>query len=458
MTDRETRSDHPLRVVSVNDDEAFSSVLQDRVDSAFDQASENDSAEDSDVSLVEASAKLSSTEIAGVRIALVGRFGSMNRRQATNVLESFQAKVLDLAKLDPSRESPEHGLDWIVIGAEESVIAKEDLLAAAWIDAAARGEVEVILETDLWQRLGLLDAEQSAKRIYTPAMLAELLSVSVQVIRRWHRRGLITPAMTLHRLPFFDYAEVASAKRLAGWIAAGASPKLIEKRLVELVQIFPGVQRPLDQLTILVEGKEVLLRQGDGLIEPGGQMRFDFDAATEVTDEGEPILAFGLPDQPPMLRGVAESVEDELLQRAYAAEDADELKTAIDLYHTILARDGARADVNFQIAELLYRMNCLLAARERYYSAIELDPEFVEARASLGAVLAELGQRELAIAALRGALSLFEDYVDAHYTLAKVFEASGRGDEALPHWKRVSEIAPQSPWAAEANDRLDRSI
>lgn len=400
-----------------------------------------------------------SVDAAGKRIALVGRFGSMNRRQATNVLESYQAIMLDLGRLEAKRQSDpsppaRQWLDWIVIGAEESMIAQSELVETYWIEAAARGEIEILPEMELWQRLGLIDVEESARRYYTPAMLAELLDVSVRVIRRWHRRGLITPAMTLHRLPFFDYAEVTSAKRLAGWITAGASPKLIEKRLVELVQVFPGVQRPLDQLSILVEGKHVLLRQGAGLVEPGGQMRFDFDATGAEPDDDGSILSFERPDQPPMLRAVAPPVEDELLVAAYQAEDADDLETAIDLYHTILARDGARADVSFQIAELLYRMNSLMAARERYYSAIELDPEFVEARASLGAVLSELGQDELAIAALRGALSLFEDYVDAHYTLAKVLDKLDRGETADAHWKRVIELAPASPWASEADVRL----
>ena len=135
-------------------------------------------------------------------------------------------------------------------------------------DSAARGEVEVIHETDLWQRLGLVDIEQSVRRYHTPAMLAHVLDVSVHVIRRWQRRGLIKPVKTMHRLPYFDFQEVATAKRLAQWIASGASPKAIEQRLVELVEVLPDLKRPLDQLSILVEGSHILLRGGEGLLEP----------------------------------------------------------------------------------------------------------------------------------------------------------------------------------------------
>ncbi len=442
---------------------------------------------------------------ANKRIALVGRLGSMTHREASNVIQSLGAVVIDLPrkrtieadsespldkspldkspldkstaeKNSPDKRTDRPAVDWIVFGADQPPLAINELLSPHWREQAALGKVEILQETDLWQRLGLVDEEQSAKRLFTPTMLAELLNVSVRVIRRWHRRGLIDPVMTLHRLPYFDYAEVATARRLAGWIADGTSPATIEQRLVELVQILPNVSRPLDQLSILVEGKQVLLRLGDGLIEPSGQLRFDFDACEDSSISGEQdgdgngpprlafddgfdeenhsIIAFRHPDEPPMLCGLAEPEQDNLLVAAYQAEDDDDLETAIEYYHTILARDGPRADISFQIGELLYRLNFLVAARERYQMAIELDPEFVEARASLGAVMAELGQHDLAIAALRGTLSLFDEYADVHYTLAKTLDRVDRADEAIEHWHRIIEIAPDSPWADEARERL----
>ncbi|MDC0279191.1 helix-turn-helix domain-containing protein, partial [bacterium] len=187
----------------------------------------------------------------------------MNQKQAANVLRSYNAVVVDQDDLM---------LNWIVIGAEESPLAEAELLNARVRDAAARGEVEVVHESELWQRLGLVDIEQAIRRYYTPAMLAHLLNVSVHVIRRWQRRGLITPVRTLHRLPYFDFQEIATARRLAQWIASGASPKAIEQRLVDLVEVLPHLQRPLDQLSILVEGSQVFLRQGEGLLEPNGQL------------------------------------------------------------------------------------------------------------------------------------------------------------------------------------------
>jgi tetratricopeptide (TPR) repeat protein len=97
----------------------------------------------------------------------------------------------------------------------------------------------------------------------------------------------------------------------------------------------------------------------------------------------------------------------------------------------------------------------LHGARERYYVAIELDEDYVEARANLGCVLAELGQLDLAVAALQGALAFHPDYADAHYHLARILDALGRRGEADSHWRAFLDLAPDSPWADEARQRLD---
>ena len=402
--------------------------------------------------------------VANKRIAFVGRLGGMNRREAANLVRSYAATVVEgvPAEFDDS-------IDIIVIGAEEPPLSETDLLDESTRSAAAAGTVEIVHETDLWHRLGLVDVEQSIRQYYTPAMLSHLLGISVRVIRRWQRLGLITPVRTLHKLPFFDFQEVATARRLAQWVAAGASPKAIERRLVELVEFLPDIQRPLDQLSVLVEGKHVLLRQGEGLVEPGGQLRFDFDslesggvvsADRQAGEHHEPenVLSFAAASETafPLADSPRES-EDTLLQAAYAAEDAGDLPRAIDYYHTVLARDGARPDICFQLGELLYRTGEPVAARERYFMAIEIDPEFVEARASLGSVMAELDQHELAVAAFRGALSLYPDYAEVHYSLARTLDDLDRPVEAEHHWKRFLQLSPESPWAGEASERLSRS-
>ncbi len=115
---------------------------------------------------------------------------------------------------------------------------------------------------------------------------------------------------------------------------------------------------------------------------------------------------------------------------------------------------GPSPDACFRLAELLYQQNDLAGARERYFMAVEIDESFVEARASLGCVLVELRQLELAHSVFLGALQHHEDYPDVQYHMARLLDEMQTPDTADLHWKRFLELAPKSPWANEARERL----
>ncbi len=300
---------------------------------------------------------------------------------------------------------------------------------------------------------------EAAERYYTPAMLAELLGVPLSLIRRWHRGRLIVPAQEVRRLVYFDFQEVAVAQRMAQLFRAGVSPLNIEKKVADLTRLLPGIERPILDPAVIVQGESLLVRQGDGLIEAGGQLRFDFEGA------GVPPLG-GMAEMPPedgttsAMAGVLRSVEDVSISpeqmRTLAAEleDVGRLSEAADVHRAAMAATGPDPESCFQLAELLYRQGDLGAARERYYMAIELDENYVEARANLGCVLAETGQRELAAAAFEGAIRCHGDYADAHYHLARTLDEMGHRRTAEQHWRRFLAPAPDSPWAAEAHERL----
>ncbi len=397
----------------------------------------------------------------GKRVALAGRLASMSKREAAQLLRSHGATVLEKASAS---------VDLLLIG--EEFPWTDGAEADEWFDAAMRraveaGTLEVLTETQLWERLGLVEAEPDIHRLYTPAMLAELLQVPVAVIRRWHRRGLIVPRREVRRLPYFDFQEVATARRLAELLAAGTSVSAIEKKLAALARYVPGVVRPLAQLSVIVEGRDILLRQGDGLVEPGGQMRFDFEAADAERDairtcdstvsSDPPAVAEHADTKPIAAEPDAElpiPSPEQLAQAAAELEEAEQLEAAAEMYRAAMAAGGPRPEHCFQLAELLYRLGDLGGARERYYMAIELDEDYVEARANLGCVLAEQGQRELGIAALEGALSYHADYADAHYHLARLLDQLQRGPEAEVHWRAFLALAPDSPWGEQARNRL----
>lgn len=390
------------------------------------------------------------SSLEGLRVAFAGKLGGLTRREA-------QQLVRDQGGIPVNKCSV--AVDLIVIGADELPLAdEEELLDAEIQQAAGEGKLEIISETQLWQQLGLVEGEQNVRRLYTPAMLADLLQVSVSTIRRWHRLGLIVPAREVHRLPYFDFQEIATARHLAQLLANGSSAKAIESKLAELSRFVPDVERPLAQLSVIVEGQQILLRQDEGLVEPGGQLRIDFDSLgedrsgamtiTEPSDLSTVSLADHLAEQS------EPTTPEEMVAAAVEYEDSGQLEAAVEMYRAALTGGGARAELCFRVAELLYLLGDISAARERYFMAIELDEDFVEARANLGCVLAETGELDLAVAAFQGTLAHHREYPDVHYHLARTLDELARSDEADSHWREFLDLAPDSPWAEEARERL----
>ncbi|MDA7911921.1 MerR family transcriptional regulator [bacterium] len=342
--------------------------------------------------------------ISGRRIAFVGKLGSMNRREARELVRRHQGIMVD--RIDPT-------VDLVVIGADVLPLGDQAELLDDWvIEASAQGQLSVINETQFWQELGIVEPELDIGRYYTPAMLAGLLGLPLSTIRRWHRRGLITPTRQVNKLAYFDFQEVASARRIARLIASGATAQSIETKLSRLAGLYPNLRRPLSQLSVIVEGRQLLLRQGGGLIEPGGQMRIDFDSLSPqgAIDDQEVSYPISEPTDPVPLEELV--TPDEFLRAAIDFEDDDDVEGAIEVYRAMSLAFGPSSDSSFRLAELLYQQGDLPGARERYFLAIELDESFVEARASLGCVLVELGNQELALATFHGALLHHAEYPD----------------------------------------------
>jgi tetratricopeptide (TPR) repeat protein len=393
----------------------------------------------------------------GRAVAFVGRLGGTNRRRARQIVRDAGGTAVDQSIA---------ACDLVVLGADLSPTDElSAVLSDEVIERAGAGQVEIISETEWWHRLGVVEDDAATRRLYTPAMLAELLKVPLAVVRRWHRVGLIHPVRQIHRLPYFDFAEVASARQLARLLAAGNSAAQIESRFARLAERFPDLARPLSQLPLIVEGRQILLRKGNGLVEPDGQMRLEFEvddpapsaqpelgdpAGAAVAGFAGPVAESGPPPTP-------EAPED-FIALANDLEDEGRLREAGEVCRAMLLAHGATAEGAFRLAELLYGQGQLAAARERYSMAVELAPDYVEARASLGCVLLELQEPEQALAAFQGALDVHPEYPDVHYHLARLLDDRNQPADAEPHWQAFLRLAPHSPWAGEARQRLGLAV
>jgi len=301
--------------------------------------------------------------------------------------------------------------------------------------------------------------EAGVRRLYTVAMMADVLAVPMAAVRHWQRSGLLEPTRRAGALEWFDFQQLVVGRGLARLLAAGFSLRQIDDKLAELAPGgAPEAARAGER--IVTDGRRLSIRRGNRLVGAGGQLQFGFYADGLRSTEAHPTAGL-LPSATTATEiPVAVEAHDEptcsaeLLDLAADLEAAGEFAEAAEALRAVLQAEAPTAQVVFMLAELLYRAGDLTAARERYYAAVELDADHLEARASLGCVLAELGEHELALAALEGVLRQQPDYADAHWHMAGLLEEVGRSKEARSHLRTFLTLAPESPWAALARDKL----
>ncbi|MEX0716832.1 MAG: tetratricopeptide repeat protein [Planctomycetaceae bacterium] len=404
-----------------------------------------------------AAALAGSPPLAGERVAFTGTLASMTHRQARQLAEEAGGGVTEHA----SRQTT-----MLVVGEEgwplddDGAPARDFQRVVQWRTEGL--DIRVLSEADWLHLLGFDERRDEVRRLYTPAMLAELLELPLAVIRRWERIGLIRAERRVFRLPYFDFREVSTARRLSELLAAGVSRQRLEESLARLSGVLSGVDRSLAQLEILSRGGRVLYRRGEKLLEPAsGQLFFDF-APPDVNgdSDGDPLdgddespasIAFtGNDAATDRLRWTA----DDWFREGCRLLEEGEAVTAVEAFRLFLMDRPGDAEGNFHLAEALYRLDKPAGAVERYYAAVEADHHYLEAWTQLGCVHEELGELESAADAFGIALEVHPDYPDAHFHRAEVLFRMGRRDDAVPHWQAYLRHDRRGPWAERARQRL----
>jgi tetratricopeptide (TPR) repeat protein len=320
-----------------------------------------------------------------------------------------------------------------------------------------KGEsIQIVSESEWLKLLGIEPPERKSHQLYTPAMLCQLLNVPVHEIRRWERAGLIQPVKKVYRLPYFEFEEVASARRLCELAAAGVRPEQIANSLERLNTLLPNVVRPLEQLEVLARGEKGLVFRGEtGLIETSGQRLFDFDPpAFDAPLENEPSTIPIRPALSDLPAGRENCSAEDWFHEGLRLTESNEIVPAVEAFRLAIINDPLNPSFHFHLADALYRQKKLDAAIERYHVAVELDHNYLESWTQLGCVLSETGDQLGAKSAFEIALDVHPDYPDAHFHLAGVLEQLGEVDEAAEHWQKYLEFDQQGPWAEIARERL----
>ncbi|GAB5441110.1 MAG: tetratricopeptide repeat protein [Fuerstiella sp.] len=447
----------------------------------------------------DASASLqSSGPLAGECVAFTGTLASMVHRDAAALVETSGGRAV---------QSVSGSVTMLVIGEEgwplESDGEPSLKLKQATQLIADGAQLRVVAESDWLHLIGLNEQRDEIRRSYTPAMLSRLLEIPVRLIRRWARIGLIRPVRRVCRQLYFDYQEVASAQRLATLLDEGVPPEKLEQSLSVLSQTLAGTDRSLAQLNLLVQDERVLLRDAHGVVNPRtGQRLLDFGEQSSATAEDRVTEAAELKVHVPQQATESTSADDasdvgdlpvslsfaearmklddrhmnqwtaeEWYNEACRLSEEGAVEAAVNAFRNCLSllmteHTAVRsmstpdeifpdpADVNFHLADALYRRGQVEAAIERYLCAIEFAPDFIEAWTQLGCLRAEQNEPALAEEAFLTAIAIHSANPDALLHYAQLLDGQQRADDAVYYWSEYLRYDSRGPWAEHARQRI----
>ncbi len=276
--------------------------------------------------------------------------------------------------------------------------------------------------------------ERELERTFTSAELAEFCGLPGNVLRRFIDRELLSPMRG--SVDRYAFRAAGCARVLAQLWRAGWTAPRIERAWRLARSVVPDADAALTGLLASIGQRRVTVRTPDGrLVEPGGQMLFDFAGAASCTA--------ALPSLRSPQDWFAIGVD---------AEAAGRIDDAIRAYEHA-AVDGS-AEIHFNLGNCYYGQRRRSEAAAQFLAAIGKAPEYAEAWNNLGVVRGELGDRAGAVEALRRALELVPHYADAHYNLAEALAVVGDMDGARSHWRAYLTFDPNSRWAEQVRRRL----
>ncbi|MDR0869331.1 MAG: tetratricopeptide repeat protein [Planctomycetaceae bacterium] len=334
-------------------------------------------------------------------VYFLGKLAAFNRKDAARFVQRHGGKTVKTFTADVQ----------ILVAGEGGGNTDWEQLNETTQEAFENGTLEIITEHQFLERCG--ERTESTGTLYTPSMLAELSGLPLGVIRQLERRQVFVPARYIYELPYFRFDVLSMLNVVRCMLNAGLT-------MTKIVSILKKTQRSILKTNtgIRVAGNDVLYQTDGGIVDGRGQYCFSFAAEQETERNTEPLK---------ILDSIFEDTirhddVDALCEAAQTLEEDGDLTGAANCYRAALAAGGADAKINFRLGEVLYRLGDLPAARERCYTAIEIDETLVEARFTLGCILAEQGDDKLAAAAFRGALRFHPDYADARKRLEQLLQ------------------------------------
>ena len=283
--------------------------------------------------------------------------------------------------------------------------------------------------------------EESATDLFSAGKAARLSGLTMYQLRSLDRAGIASPSGTLRKRRAYTFHDLVVLRTIGGLLVRRVRNRDVATVVKALRAALPQVARPLAELRIVSDGRQIVVRDGQRAFEPlTGQLLIDFDVRALQEDVIRSLRS--------ERRSARSSEAYELYVRASALdENPSTLAQAEALYRQAVQLDPWLAMAHTNLGNVKFRQGHTDAAVVHYERALALDPEQPEAHYNLGYVLLERGDAAAAVTYLERAVRGDGSFPDAFFYLAMAYEGVEQHEAAAPHWRRYLELAPQGTWA-----------
>jgi tetratricopeptide (TPR) repeat protein len=271
---------------------------------------------------------------------------------------------------------------------------------------------------------------------YGVSDVERMLNLSRSTIRGLISRGFVAPSRGPRREYRFSFQDLLVLRTARALVKAKVPPRRIGRSLTALRRQLPQ-SVPLSGLTICAVGNDVVVRKGANRWQAeSGQYLLELD----VSVAGESLRIVEIDTRPSGPKadkkaGLNRTVSLDAqawFDLGLAEEERDPGK-AVEAYERSRELDPRHIGARINLGRLHHEAGRLEQAERLYREALrECEPD-ATLFFNFGVLLEDTRRHEEAIEAYQQAIGMDPDLADAHFNLARLYEALGRPQHAIRH-------------------------